>query len=986
MILQESRPLTLPVLSESGKQMILRRLLQEHQGELTIFSRAADRSGFVSEISGMISELRQYEKTPAQLLEQREQLRHRGGATAGPLADKLGDLALIFQAYQDYLTDRLVDPDDFLDLMSSRCPEAKILQGGRLWIDGFAGFTGQQYRALKSLTCHAEEARISLCVDPNSPAFKLTSDGGKETFVDDTELFAATLETYSRLCGMFRAVGGEVLPAITLPGGRLRTNCLPRFKRSGPLARLERNFLRPGDTKTSTKEQPPTAENVRCTSVKDIPIKDIVIVEAAHRRGEVEAAAGHILRLCRECQYRFRDIAVILRDFTDYQELIEAVFEDHAIAYFLDQRRSVRHHPLIELLRETVAVLSSDFKTEQVLSLLKTDLMPLSRTACDTLENYVLAHGIQHGSWYSEKNRRYHRGQTPEGSRCPQNNESSQSELTSEELNQYRRRAVGPLLELRNKLYGEKFQAGRALSIKRITTELFGFLEAIGAAETLLRWYQREQDQRNFDLAQTHQQVYEQVIALLEDLVEGLGDVTVTLGQYGEILNAALGQMTLGLVPPVLDQVLVGTIERSRHPDIKAAFVLGVNEGRFPRVAGGNNLLTDTQRQLLAQYGFELAPDGTKRLLHERYLGYIALMRPREFLWVSYPVSDEKANVINPSCFIDEIRVAVNDVVEVRMVDSDEPDLTRTNNLLQLGQQLAVTFSTWSGEEAIGTRFLPLYQYALSRDDWASTLRNILAGVDYQNVARLEEQTVKKLYSHISAGSVSRLESFAACPFQHFARYTLGLKEREELKLAPLEMGTYYHRIVYQMFCRLQQEKLTWDQLSDEQIDQFIEEITAALARQDYKTGELLEQSGRNRYLLNNAAERMRWFCRCLRQAAGAGNFRQCYAELEFGTENSTIGPLKIEVSDGGQLALRGKIDRVDVGRKDENRYGLCVIDYKSSARSFPYAQFYYGLSLQLISYLLVLQTQSHLVGPGAVEPAAALYLPVHPSGKPQES
>ena len=93
--------------------------------------------------------------------------------------------------------------------------------------------------------------------------------------------------------------------------------------------------------------------------------------------------AGHILRLCREKGYRFRDIAVILRDFGPYRELIEASFTDHGIAYFLDQRRPVRYHPLVELIRSAIALIADDFRTDDVLDYLKTDLVPLRRVETD---------------------------------------------------------------------------------------------------------------------------------------------------------------------------------------------------------------------------------------------------------------------------------------------------------------------------------------------------------------------------------------------------------------------------------------------------------------------------------------------------------------------------------------------------------------------------------------------------------------------------
>jgi len=51
--------------------------------------------------------------------------------------------------------------------------------------------------------------------------------------------------------------------------------------------------------------------------------------------------------------------------------------------------------------------------------------------------------------------------------------------------------------------------------------------------------------------------------------------------------------MTLWGTPPMLDQVLVGSIDRSRHPDLKAVILIGFNDGVFPQPASEDAILGD---------------------------------------------------------------------------------------------------------------------------------------------------------------------------------------------------------------------------------------------------------------------------------------------------------------------------------------------------------------------------------------------------------
>ena len=389
LILQQTRPSSLNPLSEQGKQMILRRLVQEEQSKLTIFGQSENRSGFIVRLSGIISELRQYQKTPQELLEQRERLLSGADPVLLPLANKLADLAVIYQAYLDYVDQRFVDPDDYLDLMSPRCGEAKILRKARVWVDGFAGFTPQQFHALLSVIEHAERTQITLCLDPASEQFQLAGLSGNEPAdLDDTDLFHPTLETYHRLMRRLEQAHYAIDPAIILSGGGGGSSRPGRFMRSGQLAQLEANLFgrgngagssatnrqQPAKQQENVQPSPASNDNDRCAN------GDIIIAKAANRRIEVQGVAREILRLCREKNYRFRDIAVILRDFNDYQELVEGCFEDHGIAYFIDQRRSVRHYPLIEMLRSALLIISSDFQSEHVLAYLKTDLPDVPRS------------------------------------------------------------------------------------------------------------------------------------------------------------------------------------------------------------------------------------------------------------------------------------------------------------------------------------------------------------------------------------------------------------------------------------------------------------------------------------------------------------------------------------------------------------------------------------------------------------------------------
>jgi len=977
LVLMQTEPPSLEPLGDRAKQMILRRLVQELTPNLNIFSLSADKPGFIDQLSRMISELRQYQKEPHHLQNQKRQLIQANNPVHKPLIEKLADLELIYQAYLDFISERFIDPDDYLDLLRPRCPRAEIFQNARLWVDGFSGFTPQQYAVLKTLASTVDLMEVTLCLDPYDPQCRIVeSNGSNDVPLDDTNLFHPTLLTYQRFQRMFINKSDFTIEKIVLPQAKLNDQvAAPRFNRSKSLSQLEHNLFR------SESPQTPPVLPPEPGRLDQTPGTDIVIVASDQRRREVEATAAHILKLCREQNYRFRDIAVILRDFSEYQDLLEAAFTDYGIAYFIDQRRSVRHHPLIELIGSVLQIIALDFKSEAVFNYLKTDLAPLPRPAVDLLENYALAHGIQAHRWYDDQ---FWRRLLDLFEDKSADEPDSDFHVTPEKLHLYRRQAVTGLLELRRKLYGSQFQSERLLPVLQITTALFEFLEKIEVPRTLSRWAQQAQGEKNLNLMQTHQQVYTEMVIMLDELVQVLGDAELTILQYGEIMNTAMNQISLALVPPALDQVLIGAIERSRHPKIKAAFVLGVNQGRFPSITAPDAFFTDAQREELAGSDFELAPNSTERLLHERYLAYIALTRPSDFLWVSYSGADEKGTALNPSPLIENIQNAVDHVPVVHLSQASEFDVSAANRPEQLGRQLALVLSADDGSEQIDDTFRQLVHYGLEKPKWKDTIQSSLAGLIYHNDARLGKKVIADWLIDKNIGSVSRLETFAACPFQHFARYLLNLAPRDELKLAAVDIGSVYHKALHHIFLKLNQKKMNWQTISTDELHQITQQVIDHLFQKDPQITAFLGQSNRNKHLLTEAIHHLQNLAPQLQKAASVGDFHQQQAELEFGP-GKIIPAYKINLPADRSFFLRGKIDRVDFCfDSDEGKIpaAIMIIDYKSTQRSFPFSNFYHGLALQLLTYLLVVHEHHQASDQQPPQPAAALYVPVLPQGK----
>lgn len=933
-VLQEVGGAARPVIGDLGKRMVLRSLVQRRAGELQVFDRVADRPGFVDQLARTISELHAFGHGPEDL---------QIPSASGTLGAKLHDLALILGDFRAYLQDRFTDPDDYLNLLARGLRESQRLRGARVWVDGFQGFTPQEFAVLASLFRVAESVVVTLCLDTRDLA---RWDAER---LDPSDLFHPTAETYVKLKGLAAEGGVALLSPVLLDGDDVPV----RFRASPALAHLEREFFRQPGT--------PLAG----------PAGSVQVVTAANRRVEVEAAAAEVLRLVREAGYRFREIGVVTRDLEAYQDLVQAIFSAHAIPHFVDQRRSVAHHPLIELIRSAVEVVASDWAYEPVFRLLKTDLVPLSRGEVDRLENYVLEHGLRGSVWYDGKPWRFFRRYTlEEEAETP----DLRQEQELERINRVREQGTEALRRFHRRLREARHRPRPA---RELATEIYRLLEDLGVPTRLRRWADAARAEGRLEQEQEHLQTWNGVVELLDQVVESLGDEPLTAAQFLQVLEAGLSGLTVGLVPAGLDQVVVGSLDRSRHPNLRAVLILGAAEGSFPRAAHEDVIFTDLERENLTAAGFEVGPSARRRTLDEQFFVYLALTRASERIWLSFPLINEQGRGQMPSLVLQRLRQLLPGAV-YRELGAGEAAAGPAAITRPVHLAAAVTEQLRLAREGepLAPFWLDLYHWLVTEPELARVGRPVLAALAHSGaVAPLPPELSRLLYGTGLSTSVSRLESFAACAFQHFSGYALRLRERERFQIEAPHLGILFHAALRLFAQGLIAEGLNWGELppaeQERRIDAILDELAPRLR------GEILLSTGRYRYLLQRVRRILQAAVRLLADHARRGRFQPLRVEAGFGLDGE-LPPLELELHTGGRVELRGRIDRIDLATTGDGRAYLRVVDYKSGSRRLDLGEVYYGLALQLLVYLLVAtEAGPDLTGGSDVDPAGVLYFPV---------
>jgi ATP-dependent helicase/nuclease subunit B len=997
---------SIPLITPLGRQMILGHLLRKLEPRLQLFGGSARRVGLAAQLDQTFAELERGGKGSEELAAMIRSVEKTAGTSvdANSLLAKLHDIALVYEEYNVYLGQERLDQHRRAMHVLSSIEQCEFLRKARVYVDGFLEFDENDRRLLVALAKTVEKLEICLLMHPGSRTLHMPRQAP-----DDLSLFHRTEQAYRRLFLAMADSGVEITPPVLLKDQS-------RFAASPSLAMLERTF---------DKEAPPQTE-----------VEGIEFVEAADRRPEADAIARRIRALLSE-GFRLRDIALLTRDLDPYHGPLSESFAEHGIPFFADRRRSAAHHPLLRVLRSILQIARFDWPTDAVLTLMKTGLAGATDGECDALENYLLGHFIRGSKGWcaadpwddqppipmdeedlqvaapsvDQIRRRLVNRLAPAidrlgNTRISGPQQSRQSAPTPSPGTPGEGRGGGLSAAEQIKLLGQfspspphldpppEYQGRRQektprvfahaqrprpndeLPLRVIAGELFGALDALGVQKTMERWMASDGESNELEHAVEHQRVWDELVELFEQMVSLLGDERMSLERFSEVLESGLEEFDLALTPPTVDQVLVGQVDRTRTPNVRAVFLLGLSEGEFPQAPADKSILSDRERRELQKLSIDLDPDTRRRLLDEQLLGYIAMTRASERLYLSRTAVDHGRRAASPSIFWTRLR----QLFPSAPLHTIQPALGLSAEQIATPKQLVTSLMRWmrepSKDPAENQTWESLYQWLATRpvnDDAIDTVRyRSWKALSYANTAQLSPEMRKGLFPGPLTVSASQLESFARCPFSHFLRYGLRLRPRQSQQIGHSELARLYSRMLSKLIDRAIRAKRAWDgpdaPIDSAAIDVCLTEIDDVLSTHLARSG------ARGKYLLDRTRRTLVEFLAAQREMMRRGRFRPAFSALTFGT-GSSIPALQLTSEKGTELSVQGRIDRVDLleGGRD-----VCVMSYRLKVSSLSLDAIYNGLSLQLLTSLLALQAHGpQLTGmPLGLAGAFALQVP----------
>ena len=818
------------------------------------------------------------------------------------LANKIHDISLALSAYESMLSNTFFDPDSQLENVAEIIREKGFFAGYTVFIDSYLSFTSPELQAISSLLSCTEDMYITFSYDG------ISKDG----------IFSESLDTISKIKRIAESEGVCCAePVLCTYNGFYKTEEL-KFIESFLFESHKESFDENADS--------------------------VTMYMATNRYDEIDFVARNIRRLIAEENCRFSDIAVVSRNVPAYSSVIDTVFKKYGISYFADKAHDISSKPLVKLISAAFNAVIFNYRQEDVLSLLKTGLTLCTDFDVSVFENYIYTWQINYSSFNKE---------------FTANPRGFSDEFTFEDIEELkivekvRKSVIEPLAEFK-KLCADADATEISKALYNLLLNLGVDKELINLTQTLELWN---------EISASNEQVrlWEIFCNTLNRTVDVMGDRKVSLRRYYELFMLQLNMTDISFIPRALDQISVGDIERMRLGGRKYVFAIGAVDGEFPRPMGVSGLFTVNERNILGELNILNSADDELNAQRELYFCYYALTSASHGLFVSYPSSNLKGEVMYPSVMISELDAMLPKCVhKMRKTEDISELLWASNPAYDLYAQRAR--NTDSVTKALENYFAEDENYKEKLNALKNTINN-----NYKfNIS--DSKIAEKLFGNNMYLSASKIEKYHMCRFSYFCQYGLKARERRVAAIDAMEYGTMVHYILENFFKST--DKADYAGFGTTEVEVRVSDIINEYAQLHF--GGLADKSARFMYFFNETKDSVVSLIEHLISELSQSEFSPVDFELDIGKD---IPAYKLKVSESLRVTVTGQVDRADILYKNGVAY-IRIVDYKTGTKEFKLSDVIYGLNLQMLLYLSVIKDFGKDRYNAEVVPAGVLYMP----------
>lgn len=812
------------------------------------------------------------------------------------LKDKLLDIQFIYSAYNAVLQNRFIDLNDRLRFCAEHLAKSTVFADCVLFFDAFDGFMHNQHQLIEAIMLQAQDIYISLPCD------------GAIYTENDLSVFANVRAQARKL-----------------------------------LASAEKNHIAAAKPIVfeTTEYTYPELRELECVLAERSeqifiePAEHITLVQAVHAYDELDYIAFEIKRLIARQGYRYRDFAIVARECDSYAGALNSMAEKYTIPVFFDKPQALVDTPLFCLLVSALCA-AHKISSDSVFNMLKCGLLSISAQDISLVENYCYIWDIDHLAWYDAWTK------NPNG--LDRENEDTQERLNK--LNQIRVNILQIIATLQKHL-GD--------TVTDITKALYRFIADQHIPDALRNFCADLKEKNAFDQAQCQITAYDKMISVFNKLVACDDGRKITVEAYIDLMFACAEGEGVGTVPYHLDTVMFCSSDRARVTNAKVVFMLGVNQGKQPRLGPTTGLLSDHDRQTLISAGIKIRDDLVSGAIDEKFKFYASACAAAERVYFCYSLSDFAMQNLEPSYVITQLETMFPECKRMYYTAAQNTDFAEMFDKIPAFEKMVMHHSDENAQIKTADTYF-------SKDKMFSKRMLAISSARTGDFA-LSPDVAKALYGNRLQLSSTQIETFYKCPFAYFCRYGIGAKPIKKAELDAVRRGTLVHYYLEKFIRRHMKD---YAMLEDTDISEEIEMISDEyLAEFGLRESNFSEQL---RYIFEDLKNQILFMILDIIEELKNSEFTPVACELHIG-KNNEFPPFSVSFA-GGEICVSGVVDRVDSAQINGENY-VRIVDYKTNAKKFRLNDVLYGLNMQMLLYLYaIVKNKPYKIGGVLYKPA----------------
>ena len=328
-------------LSKEGTVLLLHRVIGENNDKLVYYKNIRS-VGLARELFAAIASFRSGGITP-------EAIREKLPLFEGGTADKLQDLALLYEEYVKALSEKYFDTVTRVDLLKERIDQIPSIADSHIYVLGFNVYSDQQLSLIKKMLKTCPSVSVAFC----------KGMGGSNVFCYPSAQRNALIDWCKE----------EGVPVFF----ENREEAL-----SEPFRTLQRDlfgFGKPRDVLTEEEKN------------------GVRVFSGENPYEEVKCACREIRELVFSEGYRYKDIAVACND-EDYLPVLKTVFSRFSIPCFIDEKYSVSRSVAARFVFSVLRAVCSDYALSDVMECVRSPLSGIAFEEAVLFEDYCTTYNV----------------------------------------------------------------------------------------------------------------------------------------------------------------------------------------------------------------------------------------------------------------------------------------------------------------------------------------------------------------------------------------------------------------------------------------------------------------------------------------------------------------------------------------------------------------------------------------------------------------